>query len=116
MDEELLSRLDDILEQCENISLCVSKTTRDEFVTDPIYSAAMIRYFEVIGEAARNAALHPCASDFPEIPWKKLIGLRNVLIHEYPVVNLNILWGFAVNQIPKLQADIRRMRDTLAEQ
>ncbi|HJJ46554.1 MAG TPA: DUF86 domain-containing protein [Methanocorpusculum sp.] len=112
-EQAVINRLDDILEQTEYIISAVSGITFEEFISNPLCSAGVIRFFEIIGEAARNILLHPCADDYPEIPWKKLVGLRNVLIHEYPAVDLEMIWHFAVNQIPVLHNDIVRMRESL---
>ncbi|HJJ48368.1 MAG TPA: DUF86 domain-containing protein [Methanocorpusculum sp.] len=113
--EEVISRLDDIIEQCTNITDCTDTMSYEEFLKNTIYNAAVIRFFEIIGEASRNIALHDEAADFPQIPWKKLIGLRNILIHEYPGVDLEMLWYFSKKQIPQLKQDAKRMKDVLSQ-
>ena len=60
-EQAVINRLDDILEQTEYIISAVSGLTFEEFISNPLCSAGVIRFFEIIGEAARNILLHPCA-------------------------------------------------------
>lgn len=67
--------------------------------------------FEIIGEAARR--LSPEARNlFPEIPWKLVTAMRNILIHDYDDVDLNIVWNTVQRDIPPL---ISRLEAYLAE-
>jgi uncharacterized protein with HEPN domain len=52
--------------------------------------AAVIRQFEIIGEAARRISIETQAS-IPSIPWAKVIGMRNRLIHEYDAIDLEVI-------------------------
>ena len=69
---------------------------------------AVIRNFEIIGEATKNLSL-----DFrerhPEIPWRKMAGLRDVLIHNYMGVNARMVWNIVKNDLPVLKRDISKV-------
>jgi uncharacterized protein with HEPN domain len=75
--------------------------TREAYLQDRKLQLAIERALEIIGEAARLVsaefkALHP------EVPWKKIIGQRNVLAHEYGEVNQDRIWLVASNSVPEL--------------
>jgi uncharacterized protein with HEPN domain len=66
---------------------------------------AVNRKFEIVGEAARR--LSPESQDqFPEIPWRLLTGMRNILIHDYDDVDLDVVWDTVQKDLPTLIARI----------
>jgi uncharacterized protein with HEPN domain len=69
---------------------------------------AVIRRLEVIGEAA-NRLTDDFRSHYPEIPWSAIVGLRNVLIHEYDTIDLGRIWETIVKNIPELERQIRKV-------
>ncbi len=86
-----LSRLWDILNGARNVVEYTTGQTFDQFLADGKTRHAVERNLEIIGEAAR------CVSEttrerLPEVPWKSMIGLRNVLVHEYGEIRYEILW------------------------
>jgi uncharacterized protein with HEPN domain len=79
--------LDDILEAIHQIQTYVADENEDAFAKDRKTQDAVIRNLEIIGEAAGNLPEHMQRSE-PEIDWRKITGLRNILIHEYFGINL----------------------------
>jgi len=77
-------------------------------VKSTLLQDAVIRNFEIIGEATKNLSL-----DFrerhPEIPWRKMAGLRDVLIHNYMGVNARMVWNIVKNDLPVLKRDISKV-------
>jgi len=102
------SYLLDILLACRRILGFVAGREVPEFEQDEMLQSAVVRQFEIIGEAARRVspefrALHP------EFPWNEMIGMRNRLVHEYSAVNLEQVWTSTRKDVPELI----RLLDTL---
>lgn len=105
----LQSYLMDIYEQSELIMQATGRMRYEEFLEDALYSAGIIRFFEIIGEAAKHVP-EDFRSEYPEIPWRKISGLRDRVIHDYPGVNH--IQALATVDIPVLH---RQIRDILAD-
>jgi len=81
---------------------------RKAFFEDSMVQDAVIRNLEVIGEAVRS--LPPeLKRRHPEIPWRSITALRNVLIHEYFGVDLEIVWRVVQRRIPTLKRHVEAM-------
>jgi uncharacterized protein with HEPN domain len=71
----------------------------------------MVRLLEIIGEAANGISIEN-RKELPQIPWTKIIGTRNRLIHGYFDVDLDIVWNILVQNIPELILQIEKFLDT----
>lgn len=78
---------------------------RERFLADELVQDAVLRNFEVIGEAAKRLD-DAYRAAHPEIPWRSLAGLRDVLIHQYEGVDLERVWGFVERDLPGLKRAI----------
>jgi uncharacterized protein with HEPN domain len=73
----------------------------EDLTSDDVFRLAIERALEVVGEAANR--LPPEFRDkYPDVEWRKIIGMRNVLIHGYDVVQPEILWDTVQQNIPRL--------------
>jgi uncharacterized protein with HEPN domain len=97
--------LEDILESIERIEQYTKGITKDEFLDDYEKQDAIMKRLEVIGEAVKNIPTG-VKKKYPEIPWKDMAGMRDVLIHEYFGVLMERIWDTAKNDIPKLKKQI----------
>jgi uncharacterized protein with HEPN domain len=97
--------LADIYEQSENIMKATERMSYEEFLKDSLYNAGIIRFFDIIGEAAKHVP-DDFRDEYPGIPWRKISGLRDRLIHDYPGVNLKYVWTLATVEIPILHQQI----------
>lgn len=95
------SHLLDILEACRLALSYIEHRTESDFLSDTQCQDSVIRRLEIIGEAARRIS-EPTRAAHPELPWEEMIGLRNVLIHEYDAVDLPLLWQTVHNDLPRL--------------
>ncbi len=90
--------LEDMLDSMSKIHKYTFQYSFEEFCNDDKTIDAVIRNFEIIGEAA-NRIPDEIKSNNPEIPWRSLIGLRNRVIHEYFGVDLEIVWDIVINDL-----------------
>jgi uncharacterized protein with HEPN domain len=75
--------------------------TKEEFLKDIQCQDAVIRRLEIIGEAAGKVSV-AMTNKFPNLPWKKMVGMRNIMIHEYEDVDLGIVWDTVQSDLPPL--------------
>jgi uncharacterized protein with HEPN domain len=104
-------RLFDILDAIDRIEAQAARG-RTAFAGDELAQTAVIRWIEIIGEATRGLT-EELRRAHPEIPWRQMIAMRNVLIHGYFDVDLELVWSVAENDLPKLHAQIRAIVDQL---
>lgn len=84
--------------------------TRDEFLASSLRKDAVSYNFLIIGEAANQISCE-FQMAHPEIPWKVIVGMRNVLIHDYVQTNYNLVWKTAKEDLPKLQMQLQVIQD-----
>ena len=108
MRRTVIHYLDDILEAAGKIESYTGGITSDEFVADEMRKDAVIRNFEVIGEAIKNLPVD-LKKRHPKTDWKKIAGFRDVLTHVYFGIKPTILWDNAINKIPDLKTEIRQI-------
>ena len=112
MSREYSLYLSDILEAQERIQEYTKNMTYKEFDLSNITIDAVIRNLEVIGEAARK--LPPeIMNRAPEIEWRKIVAMRNVLTHEYFGVNTQIVWDVVQKKIETIGKFCRKLSSKL---
>lgn len=95
-------RIDDILAAIVRIETYTAGLTFDGFCGDQKTVDAVIRNFEVMGEAARHVD-EATAQMSPAVPWLDLRDMRNILIHEYFGVDLKTVWRTIADDLPALK-------------
>lgn len=101
-------RVEDILTCARNIESFTDGMNFDSFFDDPKTIRAVAFEFTTMGEAAR-AIPEEIQEQYPEIPWGKMQGIRNVLVHEYFRLDEEILWNASQNDIPSLIAALEKL-------
>lgn len=104
-------RLRDILEAIANIEK-YSGQGRSAFEQNELLQGWIIRNLQIIGEAARTLSpeIRDQASD---VPWSKVIGMRNILVHDYFGLDLTIIWDALENDLPRLKQEIEDLLQIL---
>jgi uncharacterized protein with HEPN domain len=95
--QHIRDAIDDITAYCGS--------DRDGFFSDRMRQDATLRKLEVIGQAVKNLS-EATKSREPEIPWKRIAGMRDKVIHDYFGVNLEIVWAVVRQELPKLRAAV----------
>jgi|SRR3989344_4552603 len=82
----------------------------ERFKNDDLVHSAVIRQFEIIGEASMN--LSDKAQESIEVPWRDIVDMRNKLIHEYFGIDLNIVWRAITEDLQPLKKAILSWKET----
>lgn len=102
-----------ILESIDNIEMWTKDASFEDFSEDSeLLQSAVIRQLEIIGEAAGKVS-EELKDKYNEIPWKKVIGMRNRLIHEYMSIDLPLTWGVVQEEVPKIKTQLEKILKTL---
>ncbi|GIV81658.1 MAG: DUF86 domain-containing protein [Anaerolineae bacterium] len=100
-------RLQDILDAIVAIER-YSHRDRTAFEQDELLQVWFLRHLQIIGEAAR-ALPDDVRALAPDIPWSKIVGMRNVLVHGYFDIDTDIVWLAATQDIPKLKPAVEQL-------
>jgi uncharacterized protein with HEPN domain len=103
MEADQLGRLRDILEASRLIASYVKDTAEADFRSDTQKQDAVVRRIEIIGEAAAHLS-EETRRAVPELPFRKMRGMRNIVAHDYANVDLNIVWQVATVHVPEVCA------------
>jgi len=99
------SYLWDILDACKDIISFLDKKSFEEFDKEKIIRFAVERQLMVIGEASKKLS-EDARNQLHDIPWKKMIGLRNIIAHEYGEILVERIWRVGVEDISQLKKKI----------
>ena len=106
--------LDDMMEAIQQIHSYLHGMNEAAFAADRRTQDAVIRNVEIIGEAAGNLP-DDITQTASEIEWRKIKGLRNILVHEYFGVSLPIIWDIVQNRLGPLETACRRLQESYPE-
>lgn len=104
-------RLADILEAIEEIQERFPGTIED-LMASKLLQVWVVYHLQVIGEAANNLSADLVA-DHPEIPWRRIVAARNILVHQYFGIDEGTVWAMVSEDLPALEAPVRAIREGL---
>jgi len=102
------ARVRHILESIDKIGTYTREMDSAAFCSNSLVVDAVLRNFTIIGEAARNVPAEVAAA-YPELPWRLMQDMRNVLIHDYPGVDLAVVWRTVQDDLPPLVPLLRKI-------
>lgn len=102
----------DMLESIQDAMDFTADLSMNDLLGDKKTLKAVIHCLEILGEAARKIP-DGIQARYPMIPWKRIIGMRNKLIHEYFGVDRSMIWQVVREDLPPLAPHLRRLLDEL---
>ena len=100
--------LQDILESIEHIQRFLDGASEDEFYNNVEKQDAVLRRLEIIGEAVKHLP-DEIREDHPDVPWRQIAGMRDIIIHEYFGITLEMVWVVATEDILDLKKKVEEI-------
>jgi uncharacterized protein with HEPN domain len=100
---QMIEAAEAALEFCEG-------QTAESFAGDRLVGFAVVRAVQLVGQAARGVS-EELQSAHPEIPWREMIGMRNIVVHDYADVDMALVWKTVHDDLPALVARLRAILD-----
>ncbi len=106
--------LDDILENINDLERFSKGLTKESLEKNKLRKNAITRSLEIIGEAVKN--ISPQTKErYPEIEWKHIAGTRDIFIHAYFDIDLDIVWRVIKDKLPILKKQIQKIKEDLKQ-
>jgi uncharacterized protein with HEPN domain len=108
-----LERLQDVLEAIDRIQERTG-AGRGAFDREPLVQVWVVHHLEIVGEACRGLSAE-LREGHPEVPWGAIIGMRNILVHDYFGLNLEEVWAAVERDVPTLRRQILAILESEGE-
>lgn len=113
MKKNLKVYLDDIISSCEKIEKYIENKNQESFENNDELQDAVLRRLEIIGEAT-NRLPEEFKNEYSKIEWRKATGMRNILIHMYDDVDLDIVWRTITEILPQFKTQVKNLLQKLS--
>jgi uncharacterized protein with HEPN domain len=101
---------EDIVESISKIENYTKDVSYEDFAQSSLIIDAVVRNIEIIGEASKNVPVE-IQNRFKDIPWQKIKGIRNRIVHEYFAVDISIIWFIVSNELQSLKNNLAEHLD-----
>lgn len=108
MSKDVKVFIEHILESILLIETYTAEISKEEFLKSRQIQDAVMRRLEIIGEATKNIP-EDFRKEHPDIPWREIAGMRDILIHEYFGVDLELTWTTVKENLPNLKQKLSRI-------
>jgi len=102
------ARLQHIMDAIVEIESYVAHAGSKEFMDSSMMRFACIKHPEIIGEASNHISAN-MRSNFPNVEWAQIVGMRNMFVHEYFGLDPNIVWDIVQKDLPELKETVKEM-------
>lgn len=100
-----LAFFEDILKSIGLIESYLENKTEDDFMYSQQMQDAVVRRIEIIGEAAKRIS-NETKKRYPQIPWRQMTGMRDIIAHEYDGIDYGIVWNTCEASLPELKEQL----------
>lgn len=103
-----------MLDAIDRVIEATQRVTREDFNRDWMIQDAIVHELQILGEAAGRVS-RGLTDEHPEIPWRKVTGLRHKIVHDYFAVDLDMVWDTATLDAPGIRPIVRALLDRVAQ-
>lgn len=97
--------LQDILDAIQKVETYTTGVSFEIFVSESMRLDAVLRNLQIIGEAAKKIPPE-IRQKYPDVSWRQIASFRDILVHEYFRVNLEVVWNIIFNYLPEMRIEI----------
>ncbi|MFH1377074.1 MAG: DUF86 domain-containing protein [Candidatus Woesearchaeota archaeon] len=105
----------DILDSIKNIEIFMKNISKEHFLKNREKQNAVIREIEIVGEAVKNIP-NSFRSKYPDIPWRDISGIRDIITHGYFRIDLETVWKVIEDDLPDLKQKIKKIKKDLEKE